>query len=222
MPALSPYDHAFADGPVYLEPPSFMAALAQTRSLRLARELRAVWRSFHAGGVLGENIRLGPGARLVNRNKRDAVRIGTHSVIRGLIRMEPKGTLAIGECCYLGDGVLVSAMGRIEIGDGTLMAHGVQIFDNNTHPIDAEERERHFRKILGLSKDTNYRIAHAPVIIGRRCWFGMNSIVFRGVTIGDDTIVAGGSVVMSDLPPRVIAAGNPAVPIRHLEESLAA
>ncbi|WP_159714885.1 LbetaH domain-containing protein, partial [Geminicoccus flavidas] len=167
MPALSPFDHAFADGPVFLEPSGFIAALKMTRSLAAARRLQAVWRSFHGAGQLGPDIRLGLDARLVNRNKREAVRIGRHTVSRAIMRLEPTGRLTVGERCYFGDGVLISAMNHIQIGDGTLFAHGVQVFDNNTHPIDAEERERHFAKILGLSKNTDYRIAHAPVTIGR-------------------------------------------------------
>jgi acetyltransferase-like isoleucine patch superfamily enzyme len=222
MPALSPFDHAFADGPVFLEPSGFLAALKMTRSIGAARRLQAVWRSFHAAGQIGPEVRLGLGARLVNRNKREAVSIGRHTVSRAVLRLEPTGSLTIGERCYFGDGVLVSAMNRVQIGDGTLFAHGVQVFDNNTHPIDAEERERHFAKILGLSKNTDYRIANAPVTIGKRCWLGMNVIVFRGVTIGDDTVVAGGSVVTSDLPSGVIASGNPAVPVRNLKEFVAA
>jgi acetyltransferase-like isoleucine patch superfamily enzyme len=222
MPALSPFDHAFADGPVFLEPSGFLAALKMTRSLTAARRLQAVWRSFHAAGQLGPDIRLGLDARLVNRNKREAFSIGRHTVSRAIMRLEPTGRLTVGERCYFGDGVLISAMNHIQIGDGTLFAHGVQVFDNNTHPIDAEERERHFAKILGLSKNTDYRIAHAPVTIGRRCWLGMNAIVFRGVTIGDDTVVAGGSVVTTDLPSGVIASGNPAVPVRNLKEFVAA
>ena len=222
MPALSPFDHAFADGPVYLDPTGFFAALRMTRSLGAARRLRAVWRSFHAAGQIGAEVRLGLDARLVNRNKPAALSIGRHTVSRGIMRLEPSGSLTIGERCYFGDGVLISAADRVEIGDGTLFAHGVQLFDNNTHPTDADERERHFAKILGLSKNTDYRIAKAPVTIGRRCWLGMNVLVFRGVSIGDDTVVAGGSVVTSDLPSGVVASGNPARPVRNLKEPMAA
>ena len=222
MPALSPFDHAFADGPVFLDPGGLVGALKATRSLTVAGHLASLWRSFHAAGQIGPEVRLGLGARLINRNRREAASIGRHSVVRGIVRLEPSGSLSIGERCYFGDGVLISAAERVEIGDGTLFAHGVQLFDNNTHPVDADERERHFAKILGLSKNTDYRIAKAPVTVGRRCWLGMNAIVFRGVTIGDDTVVAGGSVVTADLPSGVIASGNPARPVRNLKESVAA
>ncbi len=44
----------------------------------------------------------------------------------------------------------------------------------------------------------------------------MNSIVMKGVSIGDDTIVAAGSVVVTSLPAGVVAAGNPAKIMREL------
>ena len=49
-----------------------------------------------------------------------------------------------------------------------------------------------------------------PIAIGRRCFIGGGSIICPGVTVGDDCIVAAGSVVTSDVPPRSIVGGNPA------------
>ena len=54
--------------------------------------------------------------------------------------------------------------------------------------------------------------------IGRWCFIGARSIILPGVTIGDESIVAAGSVVTKDVPPRCIVAGNPAKIIReHIE-----
>lgn len=53
-----------------------------------------------------------------------------------------------------------------------------------------------------------------PIRIGRRCFIGGGSMIMPGVTIGDESIVAGGAVVMADVPPRSIVAGNPARVIR--------
>lgn len=54
----------------------------------------------------------------------------------------------------------------------------------------------------------------APVRIGARCFIGGGSIVMPGVTIGDGSIIGAASVVTADVPPRSIAAGNPARVIR--------
>lgn len=49
----------------------------------------------------------------------------------------------------------------------------------------------------------------APISIGNHVWIGMNVVVMRGVTIGDNTIIGANSVVTKNIPSNVIAAGNP-------------
>lgn len=53
-----------------------------------------------------------------------------------------------------------------------------------------------------------------PVRVGSRCFIGGGSVLMPGVTIGDNSIVAAGAVVMEDVPPRSIVAGVPAQVIR--------
>jgi maltose O-acetyltransferase len=55
-----------------------------------------------------------------------------------------------------------------------------------------------------------------PITIGARAWLGGGVIVCPGVTIGEDTVVGAGSVVIRDLPARVVAAGNPCRVIRTI------
>lgn len=57
----------------------------------------------------------------------------------------------------------------------------------------------------GLYQDTR---------IGRNCFIGARSLIMPGVTVGDESIVAAGAIVTKDVPPRSIAAGNPAVIVR--------
>lgn len=64
-----------------------------------------------------------------------------------------------------------------------------------------------------LSHDTTRRL-YRDTIIGRRCFIGARSIVMAGVKIGDECIIGSGSVVTKDVPPRSIAAGNPARVLR--------
>jgi acetyltransferase-like isoleucine patch superfamily enzyme len=220
---LTATDHAFANGFVFEEPASREAALAALRNKVLladgrdAELLVAVWRQFREGGEIGPNVRLALASRLINQGQRGHVRIHGDSALRGVFKVEGDGRLEIGRFCYAGDGVLVSVKESVTIGESTLLAHGVQIFDNNTHPTSAAQRELQFRRMIGY-KDRNgpMIVESAPVSIGRRCWIGMNSIVMKGVEIGDDTIVASGSVVVSSLPEGVIAGGNPARVLREL------
>lgn len=203
-------DHAFAGGPVYRRPRHFLSALRATRSFGQARVIAAVWRQFLKNGLVGREVRLGAKARSINLASPDKVVIGDHTVVRGILRNEAHGSLEIGAWVYIGDEVVISSGNRIVIGEGTLIAHGVQIFDNDTHPKDMDERARHFRLILGLKEMGPVNISARPVTIGPSCWIGMNAMVMKGVTIGTGTIVAAGSVVATDLPAFAVATGNPA------------
>lgn len=225
MPAwtLAADDHAFANGFAFEEaatPEAALAALRAKVALADARDaalLAGVWRQFRENAEIGPNVRLALSARLINLGDKANARILGDSVIRGALKLEPGATLEIGRFCYVGDNVVISARQRVAIGESTLIAHGVQLFDNNTHPTSAAQRELQFRRMIGY-KDRNgpMVIEAAPIAIGRRCWVGMNSIVMKGVSIGNDTIVASGSVVVSSLPEGVIAAGNPARVVREL------
>jgi maltose O-acetyltransferase len=57
----------------------------------------------------------------------------------------------------------------------------------------------------------------APVTIGSGVWLGGGAIVCPGVTIGSGTTVGAGSVVVGDIPPGVVAVGNPCRVIRTVE-----
>jgi acetyltransferase-like isoleucine patch superfamily enzyme len=181
-----------------------------------ARALRGAWAQFAAGARLGDGVRLATAARLINLDARDRVEIGAHSAVRGILRNEAGGRIRLGSCVYVGDDVIVSAGEEVVVGADTLLAHGVQVFDNDSHPLDAGERARHFRMILGLEPPGPVKIGTAAVSIGARCWIGMQSLVMKGVTIGDEAIVAAGSVVATDIPARVLAGGNPARVIKSL------
>jgi acetyltransferase-like isoleucine patch superfamily enzyme len=212
-PYIDPRDHAFANGPVFARPTSIEAARTLFDVPADGERLMALFEAFERGAEIGPGLRLGLAARLLTPNGERRVRIGRDCAIRGIIRCEGAGEAVIGEEVYIGDGVIVSARTSVEIGDGTLLAHGVQVFDNDTHPLDAEERARHFRAILKTAKGRKpdeFDIPTAPIRVGRRCWLGFSSAVMKGVSLGDEAILAAGAVVVSDIPARCTAAGNPA------------
>jgi acetyltransferase-like isoleucine patch superfamily enzyme len=100
---------------------------------------------------------------------------------------------------------LMSIAKSITIGDHTMIAGGVSLFDNISHPVSPALRLAH----QPISAEDA-----APIVIGKNCWIGLNSIILRGVTIGDNSIVAAGAVVTKSVPPNTIVAGNPAVPVK--------
>lgn len=102
---------------------------------------------------------------------------------------------------------LICAMKEIIIEDNVLLGGGTQIFDNDFHSILYKKRiER---------PDTNIKIK--PVFIKQGAFIGCNSIITKGVTIGERSIVGAGSVVVKDIPADEIWAGNPAVFIKKIE-----
>jgi len=122
--------------------------------------------------------------------------------------VEPPFACDYGTQVTLGAGVFVNFgavfldPAPITIGAGAQLGPNVQLLTAD-HPRDAATRAA--GPELGR-----------PITIGSRCWLGGGVIVCPGVTIGEDTIVGAGSVVVRDLPPRVIAAGNPCRVVREL------
>jgi acetyltransferase-like isoleucine patch superfamily enzyme len=194
--------HAFAGGRVYA-PPSFAARL-------VGRGAAAPWRSFERGALVGSGVMLGPSAWCANHGPRDRLRIGDRVVCRGILRRElfGDGLLEIGDDVYIGDDCIVSCSEHVTIGAGTLLGHGVQIFDNNSHPVHAGERAADWEAIR--QGGNRGAVASAPVVIGQRTWIGFGSIVLKGVQIGDEAIVGAGSVVTRDVASGAVVAGNPA------------
>lgn len=110
----------------------------------------------------------------------------------------PGGRIEVGARTLV-NGAMLHAKREIHIGEDSMIGFGARIFDADLHPLDSETPER-----------------MEPVRIGDRVWIGTDVIVLRGVTIGDDVVVGAGSVVTRDLPPRVLALGAPARPVREL------
>ena len=124
------------------------------------------------------------------------------------IEIEPPFYCDYGSNIYAGDGFFMNFGGvildchRVDIGEKVLCGPSVQIY-TATHPTNPEVR------LSGLE-------LAAPVQIGNNVWIGGGAIICPGVTIGDGTTIGAGSVVVQDIPARVVAAGNPCRIIRHL------
>ena len=109
------------------------------------------------------------------------------------------GILVIGDRVAIDQGATIVATKEIRIGDDCRIVECVAIYDTNYHPTDQQQE-----------------IRSAPVRIGRNVFLARAVIVLPGVTIGDHSAVGAGSVVTRDIPPKVLAAGNPARVIREL------
>ncbi|KAL0484492.1 acetyltransferase, partial [Acrasis kona] len=111
----------------------------------------------------------------------------------------------VGENFYMNHNCVILDCAPVVIGNNCMCAPGVQIYAS-TRDICPEKRNRR----------PNYTEISKPVKIGHNVWLCGGSIICPGVTIGDNVVVAAGSVVVGDVPSNVIVGGNPAKVIRQL------
>lgn len=102
----------------------------------------------------------------------------------------------------IGKGVKISLNAKLD----KTNPKGVHIGDDTYIAFDASI----------LSHDMS-RLVHKDVRIGERCFIGARSIILPGVTIGDEVVVAAGSVVTKDVPSNSLVAGNPAKVLRSVQ-----
>lgn len=112
--------------------------------------------------------------------------------------------ITIGDNVFINFGCIIFDMGEVTIGDNAMFGPRVGIYTTN-HAFDAEER------IANV-------VVSKPIHIGNRVWLSADVKIVQGVTIGDNSIIGAGSVVTKDIPPNVIAAGNPCRVIREITE----
>jgi len=93
--------------------------------------------------------------------------------------------------------VKIDCFEKISIGQDVAISHNVIIRDSDSHAISS-----------GSTKP-------APIIIGNHVWIGMNSIILKGVHIGNGAVIAAGAVVTQDVPDNCLVGGVPAKIIRQ-------
>lgn len=102
----------------------------------------------------------------------------------------------INACCHFQD------HGGVTVGDGCQIGHNV-VFATLNHGLAPEDRKSTYP---------------APIVLGQNVWVGSNATILQGVTIGDNSIVAAGAVVTSDVPDNVVVAGIPAKIIKRINK----
>lgn len=114
--------------------------------------------------------------------------------------------ITIGEDFYMNHNCVILDCARVTFGDHVFIAPNCGFYTAG-HPLDAETRNSG----LEFAK---------PITVGHNVWIGGNVTVLPGVTIGDGAVIGGGSVVTKDIPPGVIAVGNPCRPLRKIEPEI--
>ena len=154
------------------------------------------------------------------KSRRDrAVIIGDHvSCYAGCsFSVGEKGTCLIGDFTLL-NGALIMAEERIEIGSHCLISWNVGIADSDFHPLAPAQRLIDAKALAPFYEHRPPRplLATAPVVISDNVWIGMGAVILKGVTIGENSVVAAGSIVTKSVPANVVVAGNPGVVVRQL------
>ena len=122
-----------------------------------------------------------------------------------LATLDARAEIQIGEGCGL-SGTVICAAERVSLGRRVMAGANTVITDTDWHPLDPAGRAG------GVAG------ACAPVVIEDDVWLGLNVIVLKGVTIGAGAVIAANSVVISTIPPRVLAAGIPARVVKAIPE----
>jgi acetyltransferase-like isoleucine patch superfamily enzyme len=170
--------------------------------------------------IMAPGVVLHDSAIIIN-NLHDASRItiGACTHVKGeLLTFGHGGKIAIGEFCFIGEQTRIWSAKEITIGDRVLISHNVNIFDNDTHPVNPQARHEQFKQIITTGQPKSIDLRERPVIIADDVLVGCNSIILSGVVIGKGAIVGAGSVVTRDIPPYTIVVGNPAKVIREIPE----
>lgn len=115
----------------------------------------------------------------------------------------------IGDDCMISTDLFIACVGSVEIGSGVAMSARVFIGDSGRDYGDPT--------LAGADLVID---EPSPVRIGDGCIIGIGSAILRGVTVGERTFVAAGSVVTRDVPPRCVVFGNPARVVRSWDEEI--
>lgn len=110
--------------------------------------------------------------------------------------------IQLGENVYFNFNCVILDAAKVTIGNNVLFGPAVQVY-TASHPMPADERR---------SGQESAR----PINIGNDVWLGGGAIICPGVTIGDESVIGAGSVVVRDIPAGVVAAGNPCRVIRKI------
>ncbi|MBD8042365.1 sugar O-acetyltransferase [Arthrobacter sp. Sa2BUA2] len=129
--------------------------------------------------------------------------IGADTEVRPPLYVDYGKYISIGERTFINYNFTALDVAPITIGDDVQIGPNVQLL-TPTHPLEPGPRRDKLE-------------AARPISIGNNVWLGGGVIVLPGVSIGENTVVGAGAVVTKDLPPNVVAVGNPARTVRELD-----
>lgn len=118
------------------------------------------------------------------------------------VRVNSGALLQLGDGVVVRNGVRISSSTTIKIGSGTMVGFDATIMDDDYHSIIVD----------GVETETN-----GPITIGENVWIASRVMVLKGVKIGDNSVIAAGTIVTGDVRPNVLVGGSP---MRVLRENI--
>lgn len=109
----------------------------------------------------------------------------------------------VGRNVFINQNCTFYDLGGLDIADDVMIGPGVSIITSG-HPIEPSQRRS--------------SVVAKPIAIERNVWIAAGATIIGGVTVGENSVVAAGSVVTKDVPPNTLVAGNPARVIRSIAE----
>lgn len=124
-----------------------------------------------------------------------------------IVTRTPEAEIVIGDNVGI-SGATIYARKSIRIGNNTSIGGNVKVLDNDFHPIEIAPR----------LEDDKSKIGTRPIVIGKNCFIGCNTLILKGTVLGDGCVVGAGAVVCGVFEPNSVIAGNPARVIKTLEQ----
>lgn len=131
----------------------------------------------------------------------DTIRYGSGEIL--LQAKSPQSHIRIGDRVHINNNVFMIAQTGISIGNDSLIGFQCVIADFDMHGVSIDARH----SSRGVSRE---------IIIEENVWIGARCFICKGVHIGKNSVIGANSVVTSNIPCNVVAAGAPAKVIRHL------
>lgn len=150
--------------------------------------------------LIDGTLSLGGGSDAIT-GKRAFIRLGENSSMKidgnvslyygGDIQLFDGGKLEIGNSTYINSDCKIRVQDKVVMGEQCAISHDFTVLDSNFHTLNSKKKT-------------------APVIIGDHVWIGTRVTILSGVEIGNDAVIAAGSVVTKCMPPHSLVGGVPA------------
>lgn len=172
--------------------------------------------AYQIKAELDEGTIIDPPGSIINHQEKSAIKVGNKTIVRGnLMTFGHGGAISVGDCSFIGPGTRIWSAKKITIGNRVLIAHDVNIHDNNSHPLDSQARHEDQMHIMAKGFQPINNLNEKEIVIKDDAWIGFNATILKGVTIGKGAIIGANCTITKDVPDFAIVVGNPPEIIRY-------